>query len=90
MPSLTPIFLSPSLVGSSSQIMAKQPTIGGLVGQATHGPQAKIDCPWSEVARFEMNPITEDNCPAEREPGLRAVPLHEFINRVPIPSLRVR
>jgi hypothetical protein len=34
-----------------------------------------------------MNPITEDNAPAEREPGLRAVPFDEFINRVPVPSL---
>ncbi len=43
------------------QIRAKEPTIGGLVGQATHGAQAKIDCPWSKVARFEVNPIAEDN-----------------------------
>ena len=38
-------------------------------------------------AGFQMNPITEDNSPAEREPWLRAGPFHEFINGVSVPAL---
>src|SRR5581483_406228 len=80
LPSLTPIFLTPlHSSNAGSQIRAKEPRIGGLVRQAALGAPAKIDCPWSEAARFEVNPITQDNRSTEREPGLRAIPLHDFI-----------
>jgi len=53
----------------------------GLVTGAP--PLAEIDCPWSRMAGFEMNPITEDKSSAERKPGLGAIALHKFINGVP-------
>jgi hypothetical protein len=41
------------------------------------------------MAGFEMNPVTQDNSSAEREPGFGAVPLHEFINGVSVSSLGI-
>ena len=48
-----------------------------------------IKPPRSETSGFEMDSIAEHNGPAEREPRLRAVPLHEFFNGVPVTALRV-
>jgi len=63
--------------------------MSGFIGQAADGSYAKIDCPRSQISGFEMNSIAEHNGPAEREPRLRAVPLHEFFNGVPVTALRV-
>ena len=68
---------------------AKEAIVSGFVGQAANGSQAKIDCPWSEMAGFEMNPVTQDNRSAETESRLRALPLHEFVNGVLVSSLGI-
>jgi hypothetical protein len=49
----------------------------------------RLIVPWSEMAGFEMNPVTQDDSSAEREPRFRAVPLHEFINSVSVSSLGI-
>jgi len=74
---------------AGSQIRSKETTISSLVGQAAHGSQPQIDCAWSEMASFEMNPITENNSPAESQPWFRTVPFPKFINRVSIATLSV-
>jgi hypothetical protein len=38
---------------------------------------------------FEMNSITEYNGPAKRKSGFRAVPLHKFINGMPVTTLGI-
>ena len=89
-PSLTPIFLTPftrRIPAARSGL--RSPQSAASYAKRRTAPQAKIDCPWSEISGFEMNSIAEHNGPAEREPRLRAIPLHEFFNRVPVTALRV-
>src|SRR5258707_6196894 len=39
---------------------------------------------------FQVHPVAEDNSLAERQPRLRAVPVHEFVDGMTIAALGVR
>lgn len=74
---------------TSCQIRAQDSAVGGLVYQPANGSQTKTHRPRGQAARFEVNAIPENDRPAEGEPGLRAVPVHELVNCVPVAALGV-
>ena len=74
---------------SCGQVGAEKPAICRLVRKAAHGSETKIDRAWSEIARLQMHSIPDDNCLAEGQPRLGTIPIHKFVDRVPVSALRV-
>ena len=52
--------------------------------------QPKVDGPGSHSPGFQVTAIPKHHDAIERQPWLRTVPVHEFVDRMPIPALRVR
>src|ERR1035437_8412515 len=75
---------------SSSQICAEEPAVCCLVRKTAHGSETKVDRTRSEVAGFQMHSVPDDHGFAERQPRLGTIPIHEFVNRVPVAALSVR
>src|SRR5271167_1286218 len=47
------------------QVGAKKATVGCFVGETAHSTEAKIDCAWSELSRFQMRAIAQDYRPVQ-------------------------
>jgi len=73
----------------SSQVCAEEPAVGCLVRKTAHGSKTKVDRTGSEIAGFQMHSVPEDHGFAERQPRLGTIPLHEFVDRVPVPALSI-
>jgi hypothetical protein len=73
----------------SSQVCAEQPTVCCLVRKTAHGSETKVDRTRGEIAGFQVHSVPEDHGFAERQPRLGAIPVHEFVNRVPVPALSI-
>jgi hypothetical protein len=86
----TVLFQALHAPNSCGQIGTEQSTICGLVSQAPNGAQPKVDGPGGQSPGFQVTAIPKHHDPIERQPWLRTVPVDEFVNRVPIPSLRLR
>src|SRR5262249_54373411 len=71
------------------QVRAKESAVGSLVGEAPDCAQTEIDGARRQMPRLQVDAISEDDGLAEREPRLRAVPLNEFLDRMPVSSLCV-
>ena len=72
------------------QIGTEQTAICCLVGQPPNGAQPKVDRPGSQSPGFQVTSIPKHHNAIECKPGLRAVPIHKFVGRVPVSSLRFR
>jgi hypothetical protein len=75
---------------SRGQVAAEQPAVCRLVRKTPHCSETEVDGTWSEMAGFEVHPVADDHSLAKRQSRLRAVPVHEFVNGVPISALSVR
>ena len=74
---------------SGNYVGAQQAGISGLVCKAPYGCQPSINRVGSELAGFEVNSIASHDSLVEGQPRFRAIPLNEFVNGMPITSLRL-
>lgn len=70
-----------------SQLRTEQTSIGGLVGEATHGCQTEVDDCRRVGALFQMDAVAQNDGPIKCEPRLRAVPPHKLVDRVVVRAL---
>jgi hypothetical protein len=71
------------------QVCGEEPAIGRLVRETAHSSEAKVDRTWSEIPGFQMHSVPEGYSFAERQPRLGTIPIHEFVDRVPVPALGI-
>jgi hypothetical protein len=71
------------------QIGTEQSTICGLVGQPPNSAQPKVDSPRGQSPGFQVTAIPKNHNAIERQPWLGTVPVHELVDRVPVPTLRL-
>ncbi len=74
---------------SRSQARAEQPAVCRLIRKTADRSETKVDGTGSETARLQMHSISYDHGLAERQSRLGAVPLHEFVNCMPIAALSI-
>jgi hypothetical protein len=71
------------------QVGAEKPAIRSFVCEAPDFSKSKVDSAWGELTRLQMHPVPDDHSLAERQPRFRAIPFHEFVDRMPITALSV-
>jgi hypothetical protein len=69
---------SKTLVGLSN------PKFYGLIGQTAHRAETKVDRAQSQLPRFQMAPVAQDNGSVEGSARLRAIPVHKLVNGVTV------
>jgi hypothetical protein len=74
---------------SSHQIGAEEAAVRSLIRQTANCPHPQVDRARREMPGLKMHPIANDNSLVEGESWLGAVPIHEFVDGVAIPPLRV-
>jgi len=67
---------------AGGQFRAQQSTIGCLVRQASHGRHSHIDCPGSQAALFQMEPMAQYYCFVEGQSRFRTVPGDELVDGI--------
>jgi len=78
--------LTAALTYSGGQIGAQEAALRRLVSQPADGPEPEIDCAWGEMTGLQMHTVADDYRLAERQSWLGAVPVHELVNGMAIPS----
>jgi hypothetical protein len=73
----------------SRQVCAEKPAVGCLIRKTAHGSKTKVEWSGSEIAGFQMHSVPKDHGFAERQPGLGTIPIHEFVDRVPVAALSI-
>jgi hypothetical protein len=72
---------------TSGQICAQEAAIGSFVRETPDSPKAEIDRPWREVAGLKVHTISQNDSLAKRQARLRAVPIDELVDGVPVAAL---
>jgi len=72
---------------ASGEFRTQQAGIRRLIFNSSNGCEAQIDRRWGVLSLFETDPVTQHDSSVERQSRLRAVPLHEFRDRVIVSSL---
>ena len=75
---------------SRRQVRAEEAAVCRLIRKTADRSETKVDGPGSETARLQMHSISNDHGLAERQSRLGAVPLHEFVDCMPITGLSIR
>ena len=60
-----------------------------LLSKTAHRPETKVNRAWSEIARIQMHSVPDAHGFAERQSRLGAIPLHEFVDCVPVATLSI-
>ena len=90
LPSLTPSFFTPltrRIPAAKSAL--RSPQSAASYARRRTAPRRRLIVPGSEIAGFQMHSVPDDHRLAERQPRLGAIPLHEFVNRMPIAALGI-
>jgi hypothetical protein len=74
---------------SRRQVGAAQPAVRRLVRKTAHSPEAKVDGTGSEIPQLRVHSVPNDHGLVERQSRLGAIPLHEFVNDMPIAALSI-
>jgi len=69
------------------QIRTEKSAVRRFIGKPTHGSEPQVDRSGREFPGFEMNTIPEHYGLVEGKAKLRAIPVHELIDGVPVSAL---
>jgi hypothetical protein len=71
------------------QVGAEKAAICSFVCETPDCSKSKVDGARGKIARLQMHPVPDDHRLAERQPRFRAIPFHEFVDRMPVTALSV-
>jgi hypothetical protein len=75
---------------AGGELRTEQTGVGSFVCQSADSSQSHVDGAGSEIPRFQVNSVTQDNGSIKREARFRTIPINEFVNGVLVAALGFR